>query len=58
MRHPVAPSEAHNVLYRVMRPALQRRIRMSIKIASYSTALFAVSNSLLPTNIAKYHSYS
>jgi hypothetical protein len=31
-RHPVAPSEALDVLYRAMRPMLYRRIRMAIKI--------------------------
>jgi hypothetical protein len=30
----VAPSEALDVLYRAMRPASYRRIRMAIKIAS------------------------
>jgi len=33
-RHLVASSEALDVLYWVMRPALHRRIRMAIKIAS------------------------
>jgi len=33
-RHPVASSEALDVLYRVMGPALYRYIAMAIKIAS------------------------
>ena len=32
--HPVAPSEALDVLYWAMRPASYRRIRMAIKITS------------------------
>ena len=49
-RHPVASSVALDVLHWVMCPALYRRIRMAIKIASN---LPAVVNSLLPTTIAK-----
>jgi len=52
-QHPVAPSEALDVLYRAMRPASYRRIRMAIEIASNSPAFFVVADSLLPTNIAK-----
>jgi len=52
-QHPVAPSEALDVLYRAMRPALHCRIRMAIEIASDSPAFFVVADSLLPTNIAK-----
>ena len=52
-RHPVAPSEALNVLYQAMRPTLYRRIRMAIGIASDSPVLVVVADSLLPTNIAK-----
>ncbi len=33
-RHPVALSEAQDVLHRAMRPALHRRVRMAIDIAS------------------------
>ena len=51
-QHPVAPSEALDVLYRAMRPASYRRIRMAIVIASDSPAFFVVADSLLPTNIA------
>jgi len=35
-RHPVAPSEAWDVLHRAMRRASYRRIRMAIEIASDS----------------------
>ena len=48
-RHPVAPSEALDVLYRAMRPASYRRIDMAIEIASDSPAFFVVADSLLPT---------
>jgi len=50
--HPVALSEALDVLYQAMRPALYRRIRMAIKIASNSPAFFVVTDSLLPITIA------
>jgi hypothetical protein len=52
-RHPVAPSEALDVLYRAMRPASYRHIPMAIEIASNSPAFFVVADLLLPTNIAK-----
>jgi len=52
-RHPVALSEALDVLYWAMRPTLYRRIRMAIKIASDLPAFFVIADSLLPTNIAK-----
>jgi len=52
-RHPVASSEALDVLHREIRPASYRRIRMAIKIASNSPAFFVITYSLLPTNIAK-----
>jgi hypothetical protein len=52
-QHPVAPSEALDVLYQTMRPALYRRIRMAIKIASNLPAFVVVADSLLTTNIAK-----
>jgi len=52
-RHPVAPSEALDVLYRAMCPASYCRIRQAIEIARYLPALFVVADSLLPTNIAK-----
>jgi hypothetical protein len=54
-RHPVAPSEALDVLYQAMRmrPALYRHIHMAIEIACNLPAFFVVANSLLPTNIVK-----
>jgi hypothetical protein len=52
-RHPVASSEALDVLHWVMCPASYRHIRMAIKIASDLPAFFVIANSLLPTNIAK-----
>jgi hypothetical protein len=52
-RHPVAPSEALDVLYREMLPTSYRRIRMAIKIARDLPECFVVVDSLLPTNIAK-----
>jgi hypothetical protein len=51
--HPVAQSEALGVLHQAMRPALYRCIHMAIEIASNSPAFFVVTNSLLPTTIAK-----
>jgi hypothetical protein len=52
-RHPVASSEALDVLHRAIRPASYRRIRMAIKIASDLSVFFVIVNSLLPANIAK-----
>jgi len=49
----VAPSEALDVLYWKMQPALYRRIRMAIEIASNSPAFFVVTNLLLLIMIAK-----
>jgi hypothetical protein len=43
--HPVASSEAPDVLYRAMRPASYRLTRMAIKIASNSLAFFIVVDS-------------
>jgi hypothetical protein len=43
-RHPVASSEAWDVLHWVMRPASYRRIRMAIEIARDSPACFVVVN--------------
>jgi hypothetical protein len=51
--HPVASSEAPDVLHREMCPASYRRIRMAIEIASELPAFFVVVYSLLPTTIAK-----
>ena len=52
-RHPVALSEAPDVLHWAMRPALYRCIAMVIQIAIYLPALFVAVNLLLPTTIAK-----
>jgi len=52
-RHPVASSEALDVLHQVMRLALYRCIAMAIEIASDSSAFFVVVDSLLPTTMAK-----
>jgi hypothetical protein len=52
-QHPVAPSEALDVVYWAMRPALYRRIHMAIKIASDSPEFFVVADLFLHTNIAK-----
>jgi hypothetical protein len=52
-RHPVASSEALDVLHREMRPALYRCIAMAIEIAIDSPACFVAVDSLLPTTIAK-----
>jgi hypothetical protein len=52
MAHPVASTEALDVLHWAMHPASYRRIRMAIEIASDSPAFFVVADSLLPT-IAK-----
>jgi len=52
-RHPVAPSEALDVFYWVMRPASYCRISMAIEIARDLPAYFVVADSLLPTKIAK-----
>ncbi len=52
-RHPVAPSEALDVLYRAMGPMLYCRIRMAIEIAIDLPAFFVVTDLLLPITIAK-----
>jgi len=52
-RHPLASSEAWDVLHRAMHPTSHRRIRMAIEITSDSPAFFIVADSLLPTNRAK-----
>jgi hypothetical protein len=49
--HPVASSEAPDVLHREMCPALYRRIRMAIEIASDLPAFFVVVYTLLPTTM-------
>jgi len=55
-RHPVALSEALDVLHRVMCPALYRCIAMAIETAIDLPVFIVAVNSLLPTNIAKKHS--
>jgi hypothetical protein len=52
-RHPVASSEAMDVLYRMMRPALYRCIVMAIKIASDLPSFLASPISLSPNTVAK-----
>jgi len=54
-RHPVAPSEALDVLHQVMHPASCRLISMAIEIPSNLPALFVVADLLLPITIAKIH---
>jgi hypothetical protein len=51
--HPVALSEAPDVIHRAMRPASYRLTRMAIKIASNLPAFFVVVDSWLPTTIVK-----
>jgi len=52
-QHPVASSEALDVLHRAMRLASYHCIAMAIEIASNSSAFFVVVDSLLPTTMAK-----
>ena len=52
-RHPVASSEALDVLHRAMCPTLYRHICMAIEIASNLPTFFVVVYTLLPTTIAK-----
>jgi hypothetical protein len=52
-RHPVASSEALDVLYWVMHPTSHRRIPMVIEIASDSPSFFSLPISLSPTTLAK-----
>jgi hypothetical protein len=47
-RHPVALSEAPDVLHWEMRPTLYRCIAMAIEIASYSPAFLVAVDSLSP----------
>jgi hypothetical protein len=51
-RHPVALSEALDMLHRAMCPAWHRRIRMVIEIVVDLPAFFVVSISLLVTTIS------
>jgi hypothetical protein len=52
-RHPVASSEALDVLYRAMRPASYRCIAMAIEFAINSPDFFVAVDSFSPTTIAK-----
>jgi len=52
-RHPVALSEALDVLHWAMRPTSYHFIATAIEIASNSSAFFVALDSLSPTNIAK-----
>jgi hypothetical protein len=51
--HPVASSEAPDVIHRAMRPASYYLTHMAIEIAIDSPAFFVVINSLSPTTMAK-----
>jgi len=51
-QHPVALSEALDVLHRVMRLATYRCIAMAIEIASNLSAFFVAVNSLFATTIS------
>jgi hypothetical protein len=51
--HPVASSEAPDVIHQAMRPASYRLTRMAIKIAIDLPAFFVVVDLLLPTKIVK-----
>ncbi len=49
-RHPVASSEARDVIHWAMRPALYRRIRMVIEITSTFPAFFVIIDSVVAHN--------
>jgi len=51
--HPVASSEALDVLYRTMRPASYRCIAMAVEIASDLPSFLSSPISLPPTTVAK-----
>jgi hypothetical protein len=55
-QHPVALSEALDVLYRAMRPTSYRCIVTAIEIAIDLPAFFVAVDSFSPTTIAKQHS--
>jgi hypothetical protein len=48
--HPVASSEARDVLHRAIRPASYRLIRMATKIASNLRVFFVIVNSVIVDN--------
>jgi hypothetical protein len=50
--HPVASSEAQDVLHRAMCPASYHRIRMAIKIASDLPAFFIDGDSMFIHNVS------
>jgi hypothetical protein len=50
-QHPVASSEARDVLHRAMHPASYRRIPMVIKITSTFPAFFVVVDSVVANNL-------
>jgi hypothetical protein len=50
-RHPVASSEAQDVLHQAMHPASYRRIRMVIEITSTFPAFFVVVDSVVANNL-------
>ena len=52
--HPLASSEALNVLYWAMRPALYRCIAMAIEIVSNLPSFLLSPISLSPTTVANY----
>ena len=51
-RHPVASTEALDVLHWVMHPALYRCIAMAIEIGNNFPSFFVADNSLSPTTIS------
>jgi hypothetical protein len=51
--HPVASSEALDVLHQAMGPALCPHIRMALEIASDLPIFFVVIHLLLPTTMSK-----
>jgi hypothetical protein len=54
-RHPGASSKTWDVLHWAMCPALYRRIRMAIKIASYLPAFFGVVDFIVGHNHVMVH---
>jgi hypothetical protein len=50
-RHPVASSEARDVLHWAMHPTLYRCIRMVIEITSTFPAFFVLVNSVVANNL-------
>jgi len=51
-QHPMALSEAQDVLHRAMCPTLHCRIRMAIEIASNLPAFFIIVNLLIAHNVS------